>query len=208
MGTIVKITPYGRIFTFPPGLGAFMAADQYAPLVEETASAWGLPVQLLKNQVNLESGYKPDMVSSAGAVGMLQLLPNTAAAVAARHKLPDGPLTDPKINLNLGAAYMSDLYYTASKFHPDNWEAYKLALVGYFAGPARIEAIASGKTLIKANEASYINKALSGATRESVLLPPPLPPESRPLQAIVLEKTKGYWIALAALIAAGFYLFF
>ncbi len=81
-----------------------------------------------------ESEFNPAIVSSAGAVGLMQLLPSTAKMVARQYdlkfskkKLSD----DPAYNVALGTAFLQRLIH--------NYDgSYIMALAGYNAGPGRI----------------------------------------------------------------------
>lgn len=81
-----------------------------------------------------ESEFNPKIVSSAGAVGLMQLLPSTAKMVARWHdvKFEKKKLSsDPAYNVSLGTAYLSRLV--------GNYDgSYIMALGGYNAGPGRI----------------------------------------------------------------------
>ncbi len=70
-----------------------------------------LPESLTYAVMRQESSFDPDAVSPARAVGLLQLVPETAAVVAGSMKLPwDEPaLTRPYYNLTLGVHYLHDL---------------------------------------------------------------------------------------------------
>ena len=62
--------------------------------------------------IRAESGFDPDAESHAGALGVMQILPSTAAAMAERYDLPFmGPqsLHDPETNLQFGQAYLERL---------------------------------------------------------------------------------------------------
>lgn len=59
-----------------------------------------------------ESGFDPEAESHAGALGVMQILPSTAEAMAKRHDLPyAGPasLGDPELNMTIGQAYVERL---------------------------------------------------------------------------------------------------
>ncbi|MCX7022828.1 MAG: transglycosylase SLT domain-containing protein [bacterium] len=75
-----------------------------------------------------ESRFDPQAVSSAGAVGLMQKMPATAAMLAAELKLEDYDLRDPADSLLLGAAYLAKML---DRFHGN----LALALAGYNAGP-------------------------------------------------------------------------
>ena len=58
-----------------------------------------------------ESNFDPDAVSPAHAVGLMQLIPETARAVAAELRIPydEARLTQPSFNVALGTRYLGDL---------------------------------------------------------------------------------------------------
>jgi soluble lytic murein transglycosylase len=81
----------------------------YREGIARVAERYDLDPYLVAAMVNTESGYNPEAVSSAGAVGLMQLMPDTADWVTG---LPgwqggDSPdLSDPDDNLELGACYL------------------------------------------------------------------------------------------------------
>jgi soluble lytic murein transglycosylase len=101
--------------------------------VREDEAREGLPDGLVYAVMRQESGFDPDAVSSARAVGLLQLLPETARQVAegssAAHD--DARLTSPPYNIALGASYLHDLL---DKFHG----TVPLAVAAYNAGPESV----------------------------------------------------------------------
>jgi soluble lytic murein transglycosylase len=79
----------------------------YRGEVEQACAAEELPPALFYALVREESHFDPKIVSSAGAVGLTQLLPETGQEVARRMRLPEPDLQDPRQNLALGARYLS-----------------------------------------------------------------------------------------------------
>ena len=81
-----------------------------------------------------ESEFNPGIVSSAGAVGLMQLLPSTAKLVARRHNVDYVKYklsADPAYNVSLGSAFLHQLI--------SNYDgSYIMALAGYNAGPGRV----------------------------------------------------------------------
>lgn len=92
----------------------------------------GLDPLLLHAVIRQESRFQPDILSPAGAVGLMQLLPKTAAETARLEKIPKPrkkDLTRPAVNVRLGAAYLSRL---VNKYGGD----YFRAVSAYNAGEA------------------------------------------------------------------------
>lgn len=84
--------------------------------------------------IRAESAWEPDAHSGAGARGLMQLLPSTAAMVARRHGLVyhgRASLYDPAVNIPLGTRYLAHL---AAGFDGSPW----LASAAYNAGPGNV----------------------------------------------------------------------
>jgi soluble lytic murein transglycosylase len=84
--------------------------------------------------IRQESLYKADARSSAGALGLMQLLPSTAQSTARRWGLPvptRSSLLVPSVNVPLGSAFLSGLIERAEG---QKW----LAIAGYNAGPGAV----------------------------------------------------------------------
>jgi soluble lytic murein transglycosylase len=85
--------------------------------------------------IRQESAFDQKATSSAGALGLMQLMPRTAKQVAKKLQLPysDTKLTkDPTYNIKLGRAYLNDLVNGFGG-------SYILAIASYNAGPARVQ---------------------------------------------------------------------
>ena len=82
--------------------------------------------------VRQESSFDPRAKSSAGARGMMQLMPATASLMARKTGVEYSPymLDDPSYNVRLGSAYLQDL---VEQFNG----SYAMAAAGYNAGPGR-----------------------------------------------------------------------
>ncbi|MFH2116146.1 MAG: lytic transglycosylase domain-containing protein [Spirochaetota bacterium] len=94
------------------------------------AQRFGLPEALLSGVVRSESLFQQDVISSAGAIGLAQLMPATAAETAGRLRLTDYNINTPADNLTLGAAYFRRIL--------DNQDGrFMPAVFSYNAGPTR-----------------------------------------------------------------------
>lgn len=107
----------------------------YRDLVVTHATKNGVPPDLLQALMREESSLDPKVVSWAGAVGLTQLMVDTARAVARR--LGIGPvnaktLEDPATNVRLGTAYLGSLL---QRFYGN----YALACAAYNAGPGAVQ---------------------------------------------------------------------
>jgi len=101
--------------------GLSVKRNRYAALIERNARRFKLRPELLHAVIRAESAYNPTAVSSAGAIGLMQLMPATAA----RYKVSDP--YDPAENVRGGAQYLRFLL----KMFGNNL---RLALAGYNAG--------------------------------------------------------------------------
>jgi hypothetical protein len=108
-----------------PGLPAYVPARFRAPLLR-AASHWSVSAALLAAQLMAESNFNPFASSPAGAQGIAQFIPSTAAA----YGLTD-PF-DPAAAMDAQAHLMSDLI--------GHLGSPQLALAAYNAGPAPVEA--------------------------------------------------------------------
>jgi tetratricopeptide (TPR) repeat protein len=89
-----------------------------------------IPESLFYGLIKEESYFDSDVISHAGAVGLSQLMPATAADIAGRMRLKDPDLTDPAVNLAIGARYLAMLL--------ERYREPVYALAGYNAGWGRI----------------------------------------------------------------------
>jgi hypothetical protein len=106
-------------------LPAFVPAQYRQPILRSAAD-WGVPPALMAGQLMAESGFDPSAGSSAGAQGIAQFMPSTAAA----YGLTDP--YDPVAAIDAEAHLMSDLLR--------QFGSSELALAAYNAGPAPVEA--------------------------------------------------------------------
>lgn len=106
----------------------------YSDAVRQFADTNGLDPAYVFAIMRTESLFQPEVRSSAGAVGLMQLLPGTARLVARRidERAPSSSaLTIPEINIQLGAAYLAQM--------KQRWDDnLALASASYNAGPGRI----------------------------------------------------------------------
>lgn len=98
---------------------------QLSRSIQRVAESHSLPDSLLRAVVEVESGGRVDAVSPAGAQGLMQLMPATAAELGVTNPF------DPKQNLEGGARYLAE---QLERFDGD----LPLALAAYNAGPGAV----------------------------------------------------------------------
>jgi len=109
--------------------------EEYRPMIADSARRHEVNPYLVAAIIQGESRWRPDAVSSAGAVGLMQVLPSTAAdmehAVAARFVSSAEKLTDPATNIEFGTAYFRLLVERYNEIEP--------ALAAYNAGMRNVD---------------------------------------------------------------------
>lgn len=96
-------------------------------MIHKAAKRHGLPVHLVRAVVTAESDYNPRCVSKAGAMGLMQLMPETAQDLGVKDPF------DPEQNINGGARYLAMML---ERFNGN----LKQALAAYNFGPSNVEA--------------------------------------------------------------------
>jgi hypothetical protein len=110
------------------------AGDPWGPYIREASSRYDVPETWIRALMRQESGgnlYRNGQLitSSAGAMGLMQVMPGTYAELRARHNLGPDPF-DPHDNIMAGVGYMREMYdmYGSPGF-----------LAAYNAGPNRLD---------------------------------------------------------------------
>lgn len=97
----------------------------YEELIQIASGKYGVPVDLIKAVIDTESSFNPNVVSSAGAKGLMQLMDGTASGLGVSDPF------DPAQSIDGGVRYLS---YQLKRY--DGQE--KMALAAYNAGPGRV----------------------------------------------------------------------
>jgi soluble lytic murein transglycosylase len=119
----------------PPLLTGRLYPLHYESEIAQAAARHDLDPYLVAAVVKAESNFRPEAVSRAGAVGLMQVMPETANWIAQREDWagPDEPrLEDPRENLELGTYYLA---YLISMFDAD----VGTALAAYNAGHGAVQ---------------------------------------------------------------------
>ena len=112
----------------PPGMAPFHGKNgdhAYDHLILKAARDYGIDPAVIKAVIMAESGFNPQAISTAGAQGLMQLMPRTARALEVENAL------DPQANILGGTRYLMRLF----KRFDGNLE---LALAAYNAGSRNV----------------------------------------------------------------------
>ena len=108
---------------------------RHEAIVRGHAANYGLEPALLAAVIYTESKFDADAKSAAGAIGLMQLLPDTARGIALRtggRKFVVSDLYDPEINVRYGSWYLRHLL--------DRYGDERSALAAYHAGQGNVDA--------------------------------------------------------------------
>jgi len=119
------------------------SSTPYSNIINEAAIKYGLDPAILAGLIKTESGFDPNARSTAGAVGLTQLMPSTAKELGVTNR------NDPYQSIMGGAKYLSQ---QIKKFN-----SVELGIRAYFWGPGNVSA---GK-----GNSTYQNTVLSNAKR-------------------------------------------
>ncbi len=134
--------------------------------------------------LRVESAGDVRAISSAGAMGLMQVMPDTWAGLRSRHGLGRDPY-DPRDNILAGTAYLREMW--------DRYGNVAAMLAAYNAGPGRYdEHLATGRTLPAETRAYVATLApvlgLATAPDVPTIVPPP-PPDWREAPLFVAQSS-------------------
>jgi hypothetical protein len=150
--------------------GVNASQKPYRQFVEEAAKRFGIPDRWVRAVMAVESGGNSAAVSPKGAMGLMQIMPETWAALRARYSLGADPF-DPHDNILAGAAYLRELF---DRFGQSGF------LAAYNAGPARVQGYLAGLNALPGETIRYVAKldeALSEPLTADVRIASPRAPD-------------------------------
>ena len=155
----------------PASVAAADPLDRWAGHVAEASARFGVPAEWIRRVMRAESGGRTTLgdrpiVSRAGAMGLMQLMPGTWADMRARFGLGSDP-HDPRDNILAGTAYLRLMY---DRF------GYPGLFAAYNAGPVRYARhLATGRPL-PAETVAYVAVVAVGRRPAVALQPAPSAP--------------------------------
>lgn len=99
--------------------------NSFSDIIQEASKKHDINPALIEAVIKVESGFNAGAVSHAGAQGLMQLMPETAASLGVSDSF------DPQQNINGGARYLKEMM--------DTFGDVKTALAAYNAGPGAVK---------------------------------------------------------------------
>jgi soluble lytic murein transglycosylase-like protein len=130
-GRVQAPTSIAEALPAPPGHVSLRRADELQPIVYAAADEFGVDPSLINAVIWTESRFDAHAKSSAGARGLMQLMPATARSLADRMDEPARP-HQPRFNVRAGTLYLARML---KRYDGDE----KLALAAYAAGPGNVD---------------------------------------------------------------------
>ncbi|MBZ9883942.1 transglycosylase SLT domain-containing protein [Mesorhizobium sp. CA10] len=100
--TTTASIPAGKIALATP---AAPGGGQYSSIIARYAASYGVPVSLASAVIKIESNYRPNLVGSAGEIGLMQIKPATARMMGYTGSAKG--LFDPDTNIKYGMKYLA-----------------------------------------------------------------------------------------------------
>jgi soluble lytic murein transglycosylase-like protein len=144
------------------------ASDPYAVHVADAARRFGIPEAWIWAVMRIESNGDARAVSTAGAMGLMQIMPRTWATLRARYRLGSDPF-NAHDNIMAGAAYLREMH--------DRYGDVTAMLAAYNAGPGRYNEHLSRGRLLPGETLAYLAKLapITGGAGDTQLAAAPAP---------------------------------
>jgi soluble lytic murein transglycosylase-like protein len=150
VGVISLIAPTPPAHAKMAAIRVQAASNPFSAIVTEAAQRFGIPAAWIRAVMRSESHGDRHAISPKGARGLMQLMPDTWAALRVRYGLGRDPY-DPRDNILAGAAYLREMHdrYGSPGF-----------LAAYNAGPSRYEDYRDQRRPLPGETIAYVAELL------------------------------------------------
>lgn len=115
----------GGLSAVPSTIRATTGNPDFDKYINNASNETGIPASIIQAVSNIESSYNPNAVSEQGAIGYMQLMPETAKAMGVKN------IKDPEQNIMGGAKYLKYLY--------DKYGNWRDTLIAYNEGEGNFD---------------------------------------------------------------------
>lgn len=167
---LLPLAPLSATFAQGPLVAGQPVEQRYSASIAEASRRLRIPEHWIRAVLAAESDHDTRAVSDAGAMGLMQVMPDTWAGLRVRYGLGRDPY-DPRDNILAGTAYLREMF--------DRYGNVGAMLAAYNAGPGRYdEHRATGRPLPAETRAyvAALAPILGGAAPSDAPLQPPAPP--------------------------------
>ncbi|MFE0018374.1 lytic transglycosylase domain-containing protein [Mesorhizobium sp. NPDC059054] len=133
------------------------SVDLHASHIAEAGRRFDIPLPWIRAVLQIESAGNVRAVSSAGAMGLMQIMPETWTSLRIRYWLAQDPFA-PRDNILAGTAYLREMY--------DRYGRIDAMLAAYNAGPGRYDEFITRGRPLPAATIAYVAAVLSLLERE------------------------------------------
>ncbi|WP_244472806.1 transglycosylase SLT domain-containing protein [Methylobacterium sp. Leaf89] len=181
----------------PPHQGS--ARTAYRLIVHREAASEGLPAEIADAVTQIESGYDPTVIGGAGEIGLMQVLPTTAAMLGFRGSPAE--LARPDVNVRYGVRYLAEAWRLAKGDLCRTLMKYRAGHGSDVMSPLSVTYCRRAQSVLDVPEAQREAQAPPGSLRRAdraSLTRTPLPKGAK---RGTPEFEKAYWAAHEARIA-------
>lgn len=146
-GLILGLAPTGVVTAQPTSAVQATINAPYARHVADAAQRFRIPAHWIAAVLDAESAGDPRAVSGAGAMGLMQVMPDTWTELRTRHRLGSDPF-DVRDNIMAGTAYLREMF--------DRYGNVGAMLAAYNAGPGRYDEYRASGCPLPAETRAYV----------------------------------------------------
>ena len=121
----------GGIFLFKDNLLIKIYPNKYSDFVEAYSEEYNVEKNLVYAVIKQESNFNEEASSRKGAIGLMQLMTDTADEIAEELEVDNENVYNPEINIKFGTKYLSDLL--------NKYQNKEMAIVAYNAGFGNVD---------------------------------------------------------------------